>query len=622
MCGFVGWIDLAGEARGDREALERMTARLIHRGPDNDGFFEAPGVSLGFRRLSIIDLCTGDQPIFNEDRSLVVLCNGEIFNYRELRAELEQRGHTFQTGSDVEVLVHLYEEHGADLVGRLNGQFAFALWDTRRRRLLLARDHFGINPLFYGVFDGRLFFGSEIKAILEHPAVPRDVDLTGLDQVLTFPGLVSPRTLFKGISSLKSGHFLLAENGAVRTVEYWDLDYPLLEDALPEKSEAAWADELGEAFAKSVRYRLQADVPVGFYLSGGLDSSLIAAQIHALEPAASRHSFSISFNERHMSEDRFQKLMAERVGSRHHEIVFDWAEICQSWERMLYHCECPVKETYNTCSLALSASARSHGVPVILTGEGADELFAGYVGYRFDQSSLRDGARLGLEEALEEELREKAWGDPALFYETDFYSLQETKTTLYAPAVAELYDQFDCLNFGVVDTERLRGRHPIHQRSYLDFKLRLADHLLSDHGDRMALANSVEARYPFLDIGLVDLATRMPPELKLNGLREKYILKKMAERMLPREILDREKFGFHAPGSSHLLRTNREWVEDFLSYDRIRRQGYFDPDVVERLKQEYSRDGFLLNLPFESDLLMVVLSFSVFLEVFDLPALN
>jgi asparagine synthase (glutamine-hydrolysing) len=622
MCGLTGWIDLREEGRVSREVLEKMTTRLLHRGPDSDGYFYGPNVALGFRRLSIIDLNTGDQPIFNEDRSVVVLCNGEIFNHRELRRELEQRGHCFRTGSDVEVLVHLWEEHGADLVPRLNGQFAFALWDTRSRRLLLARDHFGINPLFYGVFDGLLVFGSEIKALLEHPGVPREVDLTGLDQVFTFPGLVSPRTLFKGISSLKSGHFLTCENGSPRVVEYWDLDYPLADEALAVAPESEWVEELRDRFSSSVRYRLQADVPVGFYLSGGLDSSLIAAEVQHLEPDAFRHSFSISFHERQMSEDRFQKLMVQRVGSQHHDISFAWAEICQRWERMLWHCECPVKESYNTCSLALSQAARDAGVPVILTGEGADELFAGYVGYRFDRSNLRDNGRLGLEEALEEELRDKAWGDPSLFYETDFHALRETKTALYAPAVADVYDEFECLNFELVDKERLRGRHPVHQRSYLDFKLRLADHLLSDHGDRMALANSVEARYPFLDVDLVELATRMPPDLKLNGLREKHILKKMAEPMLPREIVEREKFGFHAPGSSYLLRTNRAWIGDLLSSDRVRRQGYFNADAVEHLKTEYSRDGFLLNLPFESDLLMIVLSFSVFLDLFELPALS
>jgi asparagine synthase (glutamine-hydrolysing) len=622
MCGLVGWIDLRGEGRVDRETLERMTARLVHRGPDSDGYFYAPNVALGFRRLSIIDLCTGDQPIFNEDRSVVVLCNGEIYNYRELRRELEERGHCLRTGSDVEVLVHLWEEYGADLVSRLNGQFAFALWDTRQRRLLLARDHFGVNPLFYGVFDGLLVFGSEIKALLAHPAVPREVDLTGLDQVLTFPGLVSPRTLFKGISSLKSGHFLTCENGSPQVVEYWDLDYPLAAEAPVERPESEWIEELDHRFSQAVRYRLQSDVPVGFYLSGGLDSSLIASEIHRLDPGASRHSFSISFQERQMSEERFQKLMSARVGSQHHDIAFDWAEICERWERMLWHCECPVKESYNTCSLALSQAARNAGVPVILTGEGADELFAGYVGYRFDQSNLRDGSRLDLEAALEEELREKVWGDPALFYETDFHALRETKAALYAPVLADFSDTFECLNFELVDKERLRGRHPVHQRSYLDFKLRLADHLLSDHGDRMALANSVEARYPFLDVGVVELATRMPPGLKLNGLREKYILKQMAQPRVPREIVEREKFGFHAPGSSYLLRTNQAWLGDLLSYDRIRRQGYFNADTVERLKAEYSQEGFLLNLPFESDMLMIVLSFSVFLDLFDLPALN
>ena len=258
---------------------------------------------------------------------------------------------------------------------------------------------------------------------------------------------------------------------------------------------------------------------------------------------------------------------------------------------MIYHCECPVKETYNTCSMALSEAAKKNGVTVVLTGEGADELFAGYVGYRFDRYGLRDSGGYDIETILEEELREKLWGDRALFYETDLIAYREVKTALYSRAANELFNGFECVNFDIVSKERLEGRHPIHQRSYLDFKLRLSDHLISDHGDKMALANSVEGRYPFLDINLVEFSRQVPPDLKLKGFTEKYILKRVAEDLIPQEIINREKFGFHAPGTPYLLNQNLEWVNDMLSYERIKRQGYFNPETIEILKSQYSQKG-------------------------------
>ncbi|HVR09080.1 MAG TPA: asparagine synthase (glutamine-hydrolyzing), partial [Thermoanaerobaculia bacterium] len=365
MCGFVGFVDLRGERMADRELLLRMTGRLVHRGPDSAGFFVQDAVGLGFRRLSIIDLETGDQPLFSEDGRLVLLCTGEIYNHQELRRELEAQGHRFATRSDVEVLLHLYEESGPDLLGRLNGQFAFVLYDRRSQVLLLARDHFGVNPLYYAVADGCFIFGSEIKALLEHPAAPRQVDLTGLDQVLCLPGVVSPRTLFKGIESLKSGHRILVQGARVEVAEYWDLDYPLAGEQPCRQPESCYLERLGALLSRSVEYRLQADVPVGLYLSGGLDSSLVAALACRLR-GGGQHTFSIAFASRTIDETRYQRLMVERLGAAHHEIRFDWPEIVGRLRDMIYHCECPVRETYNTCSLALSAAARQEGIKVVL----------------------------------------------------------------------------------------------------------------------------------------------------------------------------------------------------------------------------------------------------------------
>jgi asparagine synthase (glutamine-hydrolysing) len=622
MCGFVGWADLRNEGRVDNEILTAMTAKLIHRGPDASGYFSDDDVSLGFRRLSIIDLEGGNQPLFNEDSSVVLVCNGEIYNYKELRRMLVEKGHTFRTNCDVEVLVHLYEEEGESFINRLNGQFAFVIYDRKRNRLLLARDHFGINPLYYTIVDGLFIFASEIKAILQHPSVPREVDLTGLDQVLTFPGLVSPRTMFKGIFSLKSGNYVVMSNSDIRVKQYWDLDYPKIGEVAYDHTEQYYINQFEELLTRSVKYRLQSDVPVGFYLSGGLDSSLIGALINRVSPGSSRHSFSIGFTDSTISEMKYQRLAAEAVRCLHHEIIFDWPEISERLTDMIYHCECPVKETYNTCSMALSEAAKAEGITVILTGEGADELFAGYVGYRFDRFRDKENKKYDLETLLEEELREKLWGDKDFFYERDYYSFNQIKTALYSEQMKKRFRDFDCLNRELINKANLKDRDLIHQRSYLDFKLRLSDHLISDHGDRMSLANSVEARYPFLDIDLVEFAKQIPPDLKLNNYTEKYIIKRASENFLPKEIINREKFGFHAPGSPYLLQQNIEWINDLVSYERIKRQGYFDPDIVESLKAQYTQKGFKLNLPFEDDLLIVVLTFGIFLDVFGLSDLN
>jgi asparagine synthase (glutamine-hydrolysing) len=598
-----------------------MADVIRHRGPDSAGKFETPYGGLGFRRLSIIDLESGDQPILNEDSSLALICNGEIFNFKELRSNLLKRGHRFRTSSDVEVLLHLYEDHGLDMLQKLNGQFAFALLDLKKRELILARDHVGIAPLHFCIADNMLVFGSEIKSILKHPAVKRTVNLTGLDQVLTFPGLVSPQTIFGNIQRLQPGHFLRVNESGIQDFEYWDLIYPMADDIPEHKPEAVYIDELGEKLAHSVRYRLNADVPVGFYLSGGLDSSLIAAFIHKLEPTMTRHAFSIGFHDTRADEGRYQRLMADRVNCDLHFARFNSGRTAEMMRSMLYHAECPVKETYNTCSFELSRAARAEGIKVVLSGEGADELFAGYVGYRFDRikrERLLKDVLTELEQ-IEEQMCETLWGDKKVRYELNYHSHRQQRRRLYSKDLQGSFHEFDCLRQPLVRKDRIIGRHPIHQRSYLDFKLRMADHLLMDHGDAMALANSVEARYPFLDIDLIRYAVQIPPELKLNRYTEKYILRKVGEDVLPKEILRREKFGWYAPGSPEMLQHRVEWILDMLSTDTIRRQGYFDPVEIENLKRQYSTPGFKLNQPYESDWLMVVATFGMLQELYDLP---
>ncbi|MDJ0598487.1 MAG: asparagine synthase (glutamine-hydrolyzing) [Crocosphaera sp.] len=627
MCGICGYFDIKKERSPQKNILVAMANTIIHRGPDSSGYFLGNYGGMGFRRLSLVDLEGGEQPLYNEDHSIVLVCNGEIFNYRELRENLQKKGHKFRTNTDVEVLVHLYEEYGHKFLNKLNGQFAFVLYDRKEQTLMLARDHMGICPLFYTIVDNILIFASEIKAILAHPLVVREVDLTGLDQVLTFPGLVSPRTMFKNIKSLKSGHYLTIKDCQVKLTEYWDLDYPKIGEEPVYLSKEYYTEKLQEILIQSIKYRLQADVPVGMYISGGLDSSLIAAIAQKICSDTQMYSFSIGFTDKDICEGDYRDILLKQLNNfRHHNLNFDRHSISEGLAKAIYHSECPLKETYNTASLALSNCVNSNNIKAILTGEGADELFAGYVGYRFDQAQKSDSSQTinnyNWETVLEEELRLKVWGDSRIFYEKDLYAYRETKLALYSLELNERFNQFDCLNFELVNPKKLQSRHYIHQRSYLDFKLRLSDHLVSDHGDRMALANSVEARYPFLDINIVEFSKEIPPDLKLNQLTEKYILKQIGKNFLPSEIITREKFAFHTPGSPELFKANREYINDILSSQLIKKQGYFNPEMIKNIRKKYEQKDFRLNLPFELDLLIIPLTFGIFLDQFKMPTLN
>lgn len=620
MCGICGYMNMSRVQKdNDPAIIQRMTRTLTHRGPDDMDVLNEHPVTLGFTRLSIIDLSGGRQPLTNEDDSLVLICNGEIFNYIELREELVKRGHQFKTRTDVEVVLHLYEEYGTTFLNRLNGQFAFVIYDKKKQLLFCARDHFGIIPFFYTVADGYFVFGSEIKAILEHPAVKKELDLTGLDQVFTFPGLVSPRTMFKDIKSLENGHYLVVDvAGKITNTEYWDLIYAEAENYHDGRPDEWYIEQLNELIDQSIRLRLRSDVPVGCYLSGGLDSSLIAAKLKQLTPDIKRNTFSIDFNDPGASESAYQRTMAGYIQSTHFEKLFVEEDVIELLPKAIYHCECPLKESYNTASLALSKLVRDNNIKVILTGEGADELFAGYVGYKFDH--LRklmngNGAPLSKEERA---VRTQLWGDEHFFYEKNYSEFTGEKKLVYSADVNERYADIDCLNHFVIDREKIRRRDVLHQRSYVDYKLRMVDHLVSDHGDRMAMGNSVEARYPFLDKNIAEFAAKIPARLKLNDLTEKYILRRIAADILPEKILKREKFGFIAPPSTQLLKKNKAYINDMLSHAMISRQNYFNADAVEKLKKDYMADGFKLNIPFDSDLLITVLTFNIFLEQFGL----
>lgn len=624
MCGITGIFDPHSKSHISERTLLGMTDALSHRGPDEASHHIDTHIGLGFRRLSIIDLANGHQPFWNESKSVALICNGEIYNYKELRHELAAGGFVCSTNCDVEVLLHLYLRDGYHFLDKLNGQFAFAIYDKRNQSLFLARDHFGVCPLFYSLKEEVFLFASEIKAILKHPLIKKEVDLTGLDQVFSFPGLVSPNTMFKGIKSLKPGHYAVVDSKGVSTHEYWDLVYPDGDYRYDDKPESYYIDGLEEHLTRSVKYRLNADVPVGFYLSGGLDSSLVGSIMRKLQPDYPFNSFSVGFPEAihaEYDERRYQRMMSGNLNSVHNEIAFNWNEVDKRLYEAVYYGECPLKETYNTCSLALSSLVKDKNIKVILSGEGADELLGGYVGYRFDRQRNGSADDNSLESLLEKEVRSKLWGDPDFFYERNDHEFRETKKAIYSEAVNSRYKDFDCLERLEISKDKLRGRDNFHKRSYLDLKLRLSDHLISDHCDRVTYANSVEGRYPFLDTGLINFIRKIPSGIKLKGLTEKYVLRQVAEKYLPREITNRQKFSFVAPDSPQLLKNNVPWIEDLLSYDRIKRQGYFNPDVIARIKKMYGNEHFKLNQPFDDDLLIVVLTFNIFLDVFEMPNL-
>jgi asparagine synthase (glutamine-hydrolysing) len=427
--------------------------------------------------------------------------------------------------------------------------------------------------------------------------------------------------MFEGIHALKPGHYLRAGRDGVSTTEYWDLVYPERGNGAAGEPEAVYTERLEELLFAAVRRRLDADVPVGVYLSGGLDSSLIGAIGHAVRPAEQFHSFSITFPQSDIDERQYQRLMAAHLGSIHHETEFAPHDIISRLRRAVICAETPLKESYNTCSLALSALVRDSEHKVVLTGEGADELFAGYVGYRLDATGARTASGgSDLEAMLEDENRDLLWGDANFFYERDYLRFSEIKSSIYSEAVGAQLRSFDCAREPAVDTSKIRNRHPLHQRSYVDFKLRLADHLLADHGDRVAYANGVEARYPFLDTDLIEFVRSIPPDLLVKNATEKNLLRAVAGKYLPPVLASREKFGFVAPGTPYLLAQNIDWINDLLSPEVIRRQNYFNPDTVERLRARTIKGGMSINTTFDTDLLMLVLTFGIFLDAFGMPA--
>lgn len=612
MCAICGVLNWKGCPEIRREDVEKMLKALRHRGPDGSRSLLLEGAALGFNRLSFVDLSGGMQPLQNEDETISMICNGEIFNFQELRRELEEKGHRFRTKTDVEVILHLYEEEGLDFPNRLNGQFAIALYDGRAKRLLLVRDQIGICPLFYTIVGEQVVFASEIKGILEYPGVERRLNLKAVDQLMNFPGVVSPTTFFDGIYSLRAGHMLQIEPGReIQDREYWDMLYNPVEEE--DRGEAYYVERLRELLKEAISRRLIADVPIGFYISGGLDSSVVACYIgkYLLN---SYYSFSAEIGSGELDESRFQQIIHEYVDSTHYVTKITEDELWENLTSVIYHAESAVKESYDVAAFLLSKLVSGSPAKAVLTGQGSDEFFCGYVGYMVD---LFRGMQKGKMTPEECALNERLWGDPYFRFERNHPEIRKLHRQVYSKDAWSQLDRFSALAESPICVDHVRGLSTQRRRSYIDYKLRLSDHLLGEHGDRMFFSHSVEGRHPFLDKELLEFVATIPDKYKLNGTNEKYILKKAAQGIVPDEILKRKKFPFQAPGMSAMVKQSNGHL-DFLSDSLIRKYGVFDPDHVREMLRLYSEPDFKLMGAYEIDYLLIVMTVTMLCETFSL----
>jgi asparagine synthase (glutamine-hydrolysing) len=624
VCGIAGVAlsDPSRPAPGD--LAMRMAAALRHRGPDSRGAYSGPGIGLGVQRLAIVDLATGDQPIGNEDGSILVVCNGEIYNHVELRAWLETRGHRFRTASDVEVIVHLYEEEGVESVSRLRGMFAIALWDARQHRLWLARDRLGIKPLHYAETPGGLYFASEQKAILAAGVLPGALDVRALDEVFLFGFVLDPGTLFRGIRRLPPGHWLLYEGGRTVVRPYWRLAEVLSRGPRHERRAEDWAEALHAKLAETVALHVRADVRVGAWLSGGLDSSAVAALARRI--VGPFPTFTLAFEAPAYDETRGQRLLAEIPGQElPNERVLCDASGLERYPEVLWHVETPSAYTPDLPRLLLAEAAARH-VKVVLTGEGADEVFGGYAWHLADRL-LHPVATLPLW------LRKLLvvgrvsggrwpWGRRLLLapgaMDLPRYARLagpiggEDRRALFS---ADLRDQFAAAGHD--------GEEPASDPStppdrfaglrYHDLLTRLAGYMTGSL-DRTTMAFGLEARVPFLDHELVELASEIPAGFCLRGFREKYILRRAMAGDLPADIVWRRKRPLRAPVGAWLRERLPEFARALLSPDRLRADGYFDAAAVQALVARHRADPRS-----DGQLLWAVLGVQLWHELFRRP---
>jgi asparagine synthase (glutamine-hydrolysing) len=598
MCGIAGIFGLDG-APVDAGEVRAMCDALVARGPDDEGYYVQGPIGLGMRRLSIVDLAGGHQPISNEDDTVQVVLNGEIYNFRELRSMLEGKGHTFATASDTEVIVHLYEEFGDDCVEHLRGMFAFALWDERRRRLLVARDRLGIKPLFYGVFDGKLVFASELKALLQLPWIPRDLDWGAVANLFAF--LTTPRdqSIVAGIHKLETGHRMVAEAGKPLNISrYWDVRF----ESEPGRTEGQIVEELRELLRESVELRMACDVPFGAFLSGGVDSSAVVATMAGLSGVPIK-TFTVGFEEHQFSEADHARVVAEAFGTEHHEVVLK-PDVISILDDLTWHVDEPFGDSSAIPTYMVSRLAAEH-VKVVLSGDGGDELFGGYDRYRKEEQERRyERIPLvfrSLMGAVGDRMREGMKGrrflrhialDGADRYldANTLFGPQDQAQLFQAPAAEQI---LRANPWGLAREDLVR--HPGHWLSAIqehDLKHYLPLDILTKV-DRMSMAHSLEARVPLLDHKLVEFAATIPPELCLRDGNTKYIFKQAMRGILPDDIIDRPKQGFAIPLAQWFRGQLDGFVQDLLLSDASRSRQLFNSAYLEQMLKLHAEGRYM-----------------------------
>ena len=618
MCGIAGYFGTPDSSMPLKALLERMIGAISHRGPDAQGTFVGRNVGLAHARLSIIDLASGQQPMAHADGTLHVTFNGEIFNYVELREELIARGHRFRTDSDTEVILHAYQAYGVDCVEKFNGDFAFAIWDSRNNRLMMARDRMGVRPLFHTTKNGCLYFASEVKALLEAPGITATMDPIALDQIFTFWFPLAPRTPFKTISELPPAHMLIAEGGNVTVKPYWRLDYPDAADAdgWDHRSEDAIAEELRELLLDATRIRLRSDVPVGAYLSGGLDSSIITAAVKRIKPDR-LCTFSVTFESEEFDESAFQQDMVRALGTEHAMVACTTADIGRAFPVVIRHTERPILRTAPTPLLKLSQLAHASGYKVVLTGEGADEVFAGYDIFKENKirrfcgvqpqskwrplllkrlypylPQLKGQSQSYLEAFFGSQLD---GGDDPLFSHLPRFRTTAGSKLFFSGELRKMLKGYDALaELRETLPADFARWHPLSQAQYLETAHLLPGYILSSQGDRVAMAHAVEGRFPFLDHRVVEFAARIPPKLKIRGLREKHILREAMKGLLPSHIGNRTKQPYRAPDCQSFVGPAAPgYVGHRLSGGDVAAAGYFEPGAVQKLAAKCRNQKFI-----------------------------
>jgi asparagine synthase (glutamine-hydrolysing) len=605
MCGICGFTASAIPREEVGAVLAKMATALHHRGPDDEGSYVDDDVALAHKRLSIIDLAGGRQPIHNEDKSVWIVFNGEIYGFRQLREALAARGHAFYTQTDTETIVHLYEEDGVDCLGRLNGMFAFALWDTKARQLFLARDRIGEKPLYYCHSPRGFIFASELKGLLEHPLVERRLDLAALSKYLTFEYVPAPTTIFEGIRKLPAGHYLVYRDGPLREGKYWEV--PISESSIGYRTEAEYAEELVYLLRSSVERMLVSDVPIGILLSGGIDSSLVAALASRLSPGRVK-TFTIGFRDRSFDESAHAQRVANVLGTDHHSEQLDTRTMLRLIPRITDILDEPLGDASVIPTYLLSRLASRH-VKVALGGDGGDELFAGYPTYQAHRLVSfygilpwevrrvinRVAARLPVSHRnisfdfkIKQFLRGVGVAPEVRFFYWMGSFVEAEKRRLFADGIQDISFRFNTFDqvIGHINDSRLLG--DFERILYLSVKLYLQDDILVKV-DRASMANSLEVRAPYLDRDFVEFAARLPTMYKLRRLTTKYLLKQAARGLLPDPIIQRKKKGFGIPLSKWFMTDLRALLLDYLAADRIRKAGLFNPQYVAELVDDHLR---------------------------------